>query len=515
MSNVAEVKKQFETILSERTDLINCFSDLDNKIGVLKGLFDEIVKTHGHKGYIFGIDSFCFQNRLIETDVSNLKTIFKMIDSRVYCEYYNLYNQVKKYGKEAMRGQKALNNNFEQEYPPYKHLNHKAVYNIETIQEMQLSVTSCLNDLELYLSSKEQEVLSDEQQSICGLNIDNLVYTEMFNNAILKARIDMFYKYLNAFHEHHNKYYSRLLLKVKMQSGIVNEDIRLKQFSQQEKASDLKGMLGIKTGNSPVSHIDDKETATIKSYVNYENMDPKRRAGLDNIIQSAGSDSESSTRSANGTPKVNGKKIDKKNIEVEDDSSIESVEESIEEPQQAPVAAAAAEQEEEDEGVSLEVHDVITDDNVSNGENIEQPDEGIDNSALHIEDEGNEGDADVDDIDNADVDDIDNVDVDSVHEDNNIPEESEIASAVGELSCQFSEEDINKRCMIDGYDTIGTIRFVGVHVHEGVMRIGVELDSPVGKNNGTIRGHKYFECDTSKGILTAPRKVSLIDSETL
>ena len=99
MSSVTEIKKQFEIILSERSDLNNCFNDLDNKIGVLKELFENIVKTHGHKGYVFGIDSFCFQNRLIETDIDNLKSIFRMIDGRIYCEYYNLYNQVKKYGK--------------------------------------------------------------------------------------------------------------------------------------------------------------------------------------------------------------------------------------------------------------------------------------------------------------------------------------------------------------------------------------------------------------------------------
>ena len=57
MSSVSDVKKQFEKILTERNDLSNCFTDLDNKIGVLKELFENIVKTHGHKGYVFGIDS--------------------------------------------------------------------------------------------------------------------------------------------------------------------------------------------------------------------------------------------------------------------------------------------------------------------------------------------------------------------------------------------------------------------------------------------------------------------------
>ncbi len=466
MSSVSDVKKQFEKILTERNDLSNCFTDLDNKIGVLKELFENIVKTHGHKGYVFGIDSFCFQNRLIETDIDNLKSIFKMIDGRIYCEYYNLYNQVKKYGKEAMKGQKTLNNNFEQSYPPYKHLDKDAVYDINIIIDMQLSVISCLNDLEMFLTSKEQEVKTDEQQSILGLNIDNLVYTEMFNNAILKARIEMFYKYLDAFHEHHHKYYSRLLIKVKMQIGIVNQDIQLKQFGPPEKASDLKGMFGIKTENSPVAHMDDTEEATLKSYVNYEDMSGSRRNVLDSIIQSA-SDSDSS-RSANGTPRVMKETRPLVNTDDEDDSTLESVEDVnkvvVNETHEDTITIN------KDESVSVAVGD---------------------NEDVAIE---------------ADVESIEN---------NNIPEESEIASTIGEHTCQFSEEDIGKRCMVEGYDCIGTVRFVGMHVNENIMRIGIELDEAIGKNNGTVRDHKYFECDANKGVLTAPRKVSLVDGESL
>ena len=33
---------------------------------------------------------------------------------------------------------------------------------------------------------------------------------------------------------------------------------------------------------------------------------------------------------------------------------------------------------------------------------------------------------------------------------------------------------------------------------------------PVGKNNGTVQGHKYFECPPKCGVLVAPSKVSLI-----
>ena len=53
---------------------------------------------------------------------------------------------------------------------------------------------------------------------------------------------------------------------------------------------------------------------------------------------------------------------------------------------------------------------------------------------------------------------------------------------------KFLATDVRKRVVIQGYDGIkGTIRFIGVHAEDGTDRIGVELDNPVGKNNGTVK----------------------------
>ena len=49
-----------------------------------------MVKTHIDKNYTLGLDSFYFQNKLIQMEYENMKSIFNFIDNRVYCEYYKL-----------------------------------------------------------------------------------------------------------------------------------------------------------------------------------------------------------------------------------------------------------------------------------------------------------------------------------------------------------------------------------------------------------------------------------------
>ena len=64
--------------------------------------------------------------------------------------------------------------------------------------------------------------------------------------------------------------------------------------------------------------------------------------------------------------------------------------------------------------------------------------------------------------------------------------------------------------MVEGYDVPGTIRFLGKHVESGKPRVGVELDAPAGKNDGTVKGHQYFQCPAKHGVLTVPRKLARI-----
>jgi len=75
----------------------------------------------------------------------------------------------------------------------------------------------------------------------------------------------------------------------------------------------------------------------------------------------------------------------------------------------------------------------------------------------------------------------------------------------------FTKNDIGKRVEVLGFEgTGGSIRFVGVHHETYKPRIGVEMDDPVGKHNGTMKGHKYFACKSKCGVITVPKKVTIV-----
>ena len=56
----------------------------------------------------------------------------------------------------------------------------------------------------------------------------------------------------------------------------------------------------------------------------------------------------------------------------------------------------------------------------------------------------------------------------------------------------------------------GTIVFTGDFIKPGVW-IGVKLDEPVGKNDGSVEGKRYFDCPARHGVFVRPEKVKVGD----
>eukprot|EP00941_MAST-03F_sp_MAST-3F-sp1_P001744 g1744.t1 len=68
-----------------------------------------------------------------------------------------------------------------------------------------------------------------------------------------------------------------------------------------------------------------------------------------------------------------------------------------------------------------------------------------------------------------------------------------------------SEIKIGEKVEVRGYPSCtGTVRFAGkVHYASGTF-YGIELDNPKGKNNGSVKGKRYFTCQPNHGIFVKP-----------
>ena len=66
------------------------------------------------------------------------------------------------------------------------------------------------------------------------------------------------------------------------------------------------------------------------------------------------------------------------------------------------------------------------------------------------------------------------------------------------------------RVTVDKIASDGTIKWIGNHHKKSILRVLVELDKPLGRNNGTVQGHLYAKCKPKHGVLVPPESVKMI-----
>lgn len=76
---------------------------------------------------------------------------------------------------------------------------------------------------------------------------------------------------------------------------------------------------------------------------------------------------------------------------------------------------------------------------------------------------------------------------------------------------RFNCDDIGRKVCVAG--KTGVLRYLGKLDLDPGTWCGVELDEPVGQNDGSVRGVRYFDCQAPHGVLVPAVKVTLLPEE--
>lgn len=77
---------------------------------------------------------------------------------------------------------------------------------------------------------------------------------------------------------------------------------------------------------------------------------------------------------------------------------------------------------------------------------------------------------------------------------------------------EMTEITVGARCILPPSTARrGTVAYVGLipEIPGAGPWIGVKLDEPAGKNDGSVGGHRYFDCDPHFGIFVRPDRVEV------
>lgn len=248
MSDLSELKSNFDNLKSVRLNIRRLFESLQGLTHKLKALYLDYIEISKKTNQIFGIDSFHFQKMLIDLEYESMEKMYQLIDNKMYCEYYKLFKLISRYASENISDKKIQEIcKLKSKYPVYKDLDQYKVYEFELINDLHHDIIQLLDEMTSYTLHKETELKLEEERSQNGLNIDNYVNKLMFDNAIIIQNIKLYKRYLQVFHKYHNTYLSRLYIKLGIMWGQLNQDIHLNSSGSSASTS-----TSIPLGNSSV-----------------------------------------------------------------------------------------------------------------------------------------------------------------------------------------------------------------------------------------------------------------------
>jgi hypothetical protein len=291
-----ELKTEFSKIVELKEENINIFMILDEKKIKLKNSYNEFIKNNKNNLFIFGLDSFHFQGKLLDIEYEDIKRLFNAITNRMYCEYYKLHKIIIEYVIENVTDNKILdlvkmNNNF----PIYKDLEPFKQYDFIIIQQIHELNISILHSLCSFLMNKEHDLKNYQNKNKTGFNIDNFVSTFIFNNTVMKEKVTLFITYIEFFHKLHKKYLKRFTTKLQLLISQLNYDIKFEdnekpELSKRNALISLKNEITDKSLlKSLKSNMSDNDELSVVSEI-YNKSKPPSDDSLTNSSERSSSD---------------------------------------------------------------------------------------------------------------------------------------------------------------------------------------------------------------------------------
>ena len=245
-NRISKLKTDFNNITIIRNNVKSVFDILQLRINKLKMFYSEFIKNNKNKLFVFGLDSFHFQSKLIDVEYDDMKRLFLAINNRMYCEYFKLYKITTEYIYENINDKKITEIIKVNNFPVYKDLEPFKEYSFEITTEIHENILVIVNSIISNLNTRENELNIHRGKQALGLNIDNFITTYNFELTVIKEKISMFLTYIEFFHKLHTKHLKRFSNKIQLMYTHISTDIRfddtieINKEKEKEKDKDKK-----------------------------------------------------------------------------------------------------------------------------------------------------------------------------------------------------------------------------------------------------------------------------------
>lgn len=304
-SKIANTKTDFNKLKDACNDIDVVFDTLHIKVGKLTNFYDEFIKTNTSNLMIFGLDSFNFQNRLINQDVDNMKHIKNMLFNRIYADYYKLYHIMVNYIKQQMNNSKLHQSivTTNKTFPKYNYLNITEFFDFSVSNDVFYEIIGLLQQMYDYCKQLDIQLQNYKQKRNIGLNIDNFIHTHEYRLHTLSTQINLYMNYVEFFIRMHTKYLQRFITRLKIVHYQLMEDIKLDnmQYSYNDisNGTSSQRVLGSKSqsDNNVMFNLNQNQVIIDSGVITKTELSPVEREEFKKMLSTMNDDSSELAKS--------------------------------------------------------------------------------------------------------------------------------------------------------------------------------------------------------------------------
>lgn len=326
MDQSQQIQQNFNFIKELRNQVILCFNSLEIKQQRLKTTTMDFISNNKHNLFIFGLDSFKFQSKLIDYEYNDMRKYYFALNNRMYCEYYKLYKLILEYVEETIRSNKNIELlKMKNIFPVYKDLEPFKQYEFEMIVEIHKTILILLNDLNDHIDEKENQLKTFICKQQSGLNINNFVNTYDFDIIVIKQKRTLYLSYLEFFHDIHMKHLNRFAKKMKLMDNYLDEDIQfdndpIKSLNTKNVILQKENVVTTNTDNiiykmeeTDVS-VDNEDKTDVLQSTPYVYIDNEDKTDVSQSTPDVSAENEDKTDVSQSTPDVSAENEDKPDV---------------------------------------------------------------------------------------------------------------------------------------------------------------------------------------------------------
>jgi hypothetical protein len=188
-----EHKTEFDKLIQIRINLDEHIATLETTLSGMKNKYKVFAQNNSKKIYLYSLDSFYFQYKILSVEHENYKLILALINNRMYGDYYKLCVIIINQCKESNL---CITISMD-DIVAYNDLDPMFDYTIDDAKFIFGKITDVMAQLRGLCKSNNDVILSNNSNNEVGFSIAAFFTALKYENIALKEQIGMYVEFIN------------------------------------------------------------------------------------------------------------------------------------------------------------------------------------------------------------------------------------------------------------------------------------------------------------------------------